>query len=195
MSRRAVFLDRDGTVTAEVGYVTAPDQLRLLPGSAAAIRRINEAGLLAIVVTNQSGVARGLFDEGLVDEVHALLRRQLAGEGARLDGIYVCAHHPSLGEPPWRQDCDCRKPKPGLLTRAAREHGVELASSYMVGDSARDLEAARRAGAMPVLVLTGYGRDDLRDRIGPLGMDAQPAYVAEDLRDAVEWILSMEARS
>ena len=195
MTRRAVFMDRDGTVSAEVGYVTSLDSFRLLPRSAAAIRRLNEAGMLAIVVTNQSGLARGLFDEALMNDVHALMRRQLEQAGARLDGLYVCAHHPSLGEPPWRQDCDCRKPKPGLLTLAAREHGVDLASSYVIGDSARDLEAGRRAGAMPVLVLTGHGQDDLRDRIEPVGGDARPAHVADDLLDAVEWILAKEARS
>ncbi|MGH9868842.1 MAG: D-glycero-alpha-D-manno-heptose-1,7-bisphosphate 7-phosphatase [Candidatus Polarisedimenticolia bacterium] len=195
MTRRAVFMDRDGTVSAEVGYVTAVDQFRLLPRSAAAIRRLNEAGLLAIVVTNQSGLARGLFDEALMNEVHALLRCQLEQAGARLDGLYVCPHHPSLGEPPWRQECDCRKPKPGLLTVAAGEHDVALASSYVIGDSARDMEAARRAGAMPVLVLTGHGREDLRDRIEPLGAGARPAHVADDLLDAVEWILAKEGRS
>jgi D-glycero-D-manno-heptose 1,7-bisphosphate phosphatase len=187
-------MDRDGTLSAEVGYVTALDQFRLLPRSAAAIRRLNEANLLAVVVTNQSGVARGLFDEALVEQVHARMRDQLAQEGARLDGIYVCAHHPVLGEPPWRRACDCRKPEPGLLIRAAREMDVDLASSWLVGDSARDLEAGRRAGVSPVLVLTGYGRDELRDRIGPDG-GAQPAYVAEDLMDAVDWILTQEARS
>ncbi len=194
MSARAgVFMDRDGTLSAEVGYVTALDQFRLLPGAARAVRALNEASIPAILVTNQSGIARGLFDEALLDEVHALMERLLRDEGARLDGIYVCPHHPEMGEPPWRRACDCRKPEPGLILRAASRHGVDPARSYVVGDSARDLEAGVRAGCRPVLVLTGYGRDELRTRIDPSGL--VPAFVGEDLLDAVRWILAEETSS
>jgi D-glycero-D-manno-heptose 1,7-bisphosphate phosphatase len=192
MSRLAVFMDRDGVVNDEVGYVTSIDAFRLLPRVDEAIRRINDAGLLAIVVTNQSGVARGFFDEDLVESVHALLRERLAAGGARLDGIYVCPHHPDQGVPPWRRRCDCRKPEPGLMLQAAAEHGIDLAASYMVGDSARDLEAARRAGMAGILVLTGYGRSNLQEQLETAG--ARPAFVAEDLLDAVEWILRTEQR-
>ena len=180
-------MDRDGVLNEEVGYVTSLEAFRLLPRTAEAIRRISEAGLLAIVVTNQSGIARGLFDEGLMETVHAALRDRLAAAGAQLDGLYICPHHPDLGIAPWRRRCDCRKPEPGLLLQAAREMDIDLPASYMVGDSVRDMEAARRAGVTGILALTGYGRSVLRDRIGP-GHTA-PAYVAEDLFDAVDWIV------
>lgn len=190
MSRRAIFMDRDGTVSDEVGYVNHIDRYRLLPRSAEAIRKINAAGFLSFVITNQSGVARGLFDEALLHEVHATLRRWLEEKGAKLDGIYFCPHHPEEGVPPWRQNCDCRKPRPGLLRRAALEHDVDLASSYMIGDTVLDIEAARNAGMTGVLVLTGYGKGDLNFRMRARGLE--PAHIAEDLLEAVEWILQRE---
>jgi D-glycero-D-manno-heptose 1,7-bisphosphate phosphatase len=143
-------------------------------------------------VTNQSGIARGLFDEPLLQLVHQKLAALLSQEAARLDGIYACVHHPDVGEPPWRADCDCRKPRPGLLLRAAAEHGVDLSRSYMVGDTALDIEAARRVGATGVLVLTGYGKGELIFRMKQRGL--APAHVAPDLLDAVEWILERERR-
>lgn len=191
MTRRAVFMDRDGTISDEVGYVNHIDRYRLLPRSAEAIRRVNEAGLLAIVVTNQSGVARGLFPEALVRQVHSALEQSLQERGARLDGIYYCPHHPRDGVAPWVRECDCRKPKPGLILRAAAEHAVDLGSSYMIGDSVGDLEAANNAGLTGILVLTGYGRGDLEFRITRRGLT--PAFVADDLLEAVEWILEKEA--
>jgi len=188
--RQAIFMDRDGTVSDEVGYVNHIDRYRLLPRSAEAIRRINQAGLMAFVVTNQSGIARGLFDEALLRRVHEALARMLADQGARLDGIYACVHHPDVGEPPWRADCDCRKPRPGLLLRAAQDHGVDLSRSYMIGDTVLDIEAARRAGATGVLVLTGYGKGDLDFRMSQRRLT--PAHIAGDLLDAVAWILERE---
>lgn len=190
MSRRAIFMDRDGTVSDEVGYVNDLGRYRLLPGSAEAIRRINQSGFLAFVITNQSGVARGLFDETLLRQVNETLARWLLEEGARLDGIYVCPHHPDVGEAPWRQQCECRKPRPGLLRQAAREHDVDLSASYMIGDTVLDIEAARNAGATGVLVLTGYGKGDLKYRMAQRGLT--PAHVAADLLEAVEWILDRE---
>jgi len=183
---RAIFMDRDGTVCEEVGYVNHPSRCRLLPRSAEAIRRINEAGWKAIVVTNQAGVARGYFEEEMIGVVHERLKALLAASGARVDGIYTCAHHPDVGPDPYRRDCDCRKPRPGLLRRAAADLGIDLAGSYMIGDSTKDIEAAAAAGARSVLVLTGYGRGEWeyrRDRFR-----VPPAHVAEDLLDAVEWI-------
>ena len=135
-SRPAVFIDRDGTLTDEVGYVNHPSRLRLLPRSAEAIRRLNAAGVAAVVVTNQAGIARGYFSEKLLHEVHDVLRAQLAAAGARLDGLYACVHHPSEGEPPYRARCDCRKPQAGLLVRAAADLGLDLGRSTMVGDKA-----------------------------------------------------------
>src|SRR5881409_4350793 len=131
--RPAVFIDRDGTLTEEVGYVNHPQRLRLLPRSAEAIRRLNERGIAAVVVTNQAGVARGYFSEEVLHAVNAALVSRLKDEGAHLDGIYVCSHHPTEGEPPYRMVCECRKPKPGLLLRAASELGLDLSGSTLVG--------------------------------------------------------------
>lgn len=190
MTRRAVFMDRDGTISEEVGYLNHLSRYRLMPRSLEAIRLVNRAGILVIVTTNQSGVARGYFSESLVHEVHALLRSRAAEAGARLDAIYYCPHHPREGDPPLRTDCDCRKPRPGMILRAAREHRIDLARSYVIGDSLADIEAAAAAGVPGILVLTGYGRGLVehqsdRFRVAPL-------HTAEDLLDAVRWILARE---
>lgn len=188
--KRAVFVDRDGTVADEVGYVNHPSRLRLLPRSGQALKRIREAGFLAVVVTNQAGVARDYFDESVVHETHRRLVALLEGEGTGVDRIYFCPHHPREGKPPYRQDCRCRKPLPGMLHQAAEELGIDLPRSYMVGDGVVDVEAARSAGVVPILVLTGYGRGHVelrRDR-----WKVQPEHIAEDLLDAVEWILARE---
>jgi len=188
MSRAAIFLDRDGTICEEVGYVNHVSRSRLLPGSLEAIHLINQAGLLAVVTTNQSGVARGYFSEDLVGAVHAQLLSAVSSGGARLDAIYHCPHHPSEGSPPWRAACDCRKPKPGMILRAAREHGIDLAGSYVVGDSVVDIEAGAAAGLPGVLVLTGYGRGLLEHQ--KHRFKTEPAHAAEDLLGAVRFILS-----
>jgi len=191
VKRGAIIMDRDGTISEEVGYVNHLSRWRLLPRSLEAVRLVNQAGLLAIVTTNQSGVARGYFSQDLVEAVHGRLRL-LAGEsGARLDAIYYCPHHPSEGAPPWRSACDCRKPKPGMILRAAREHDIDLASSFVVGDSVVDIEAGHAAGVPGVLVLTGYGRglvEHQKDRFR-----TPPAHTAEDLLAAVRWILERRA--
>jgi D-glycero-D-manno-heptose 1,7-bisphosphate phosphatase len=187
-SRPAVFIDRDGTLTEEVGYVNHPSRLQLLPRAAEAIRRLNAAGVAAVVVTNQAGIARGYFSESVLHAVHDALRAQLATAGARLDGLYACVHHPSEGAAPYRADCDCRKPRPGLLQRAACDLGLDLARSTMVGDKASDLVPARAVGADAVLVLTGYGRGEWEYRREHFAV--QPDHVATDLLDAVEWTLA-----
>lgn len=192
MGRRAIIMDRDGTVCDEVGYVNHVGRVRLLPRSAAAIRAANEAGFQTVVATNQAGVARGYFAESLVDEVHDRVRELLAADGARLDGIYYCPHHPEVGEPAYRKVCTCRKPLPGMLERARDEMGIDLTASYMVGDTVKDLEAGRRAGATSVLVLTGYGRGELQYQSH--AWTVKPDHVAEDLLDAVTWILDRESR-
>lgn len=186
-SRPAVFIDRDGTLTDEVGYVNHPTRLRLLPRSAEAIRRLNEAGVPAVVVTNQAGIARGYFSEDVLHAVNAELTAQLARGGARLDGVYVCMHHPTEGATPYRVECECRKPKPGLLLNAARDLDLDLRRSIIVGDKPSDLEVAPLVGARSVLVLTGYGRGEWeyqRERF-----PVTPDHVATDLLDAVEWAL------
>jgi D-glycero-D-manno-heptose 1,7-bisphosphate phosphatase len=188
VSRPAVFIDRDGTLTEEVGYVNHPSRLRLLPRSAQAIRRLNEAGVAAVVATNQAGIARGYFSEDVLHAVNDALVAQLKDAGAHLDGIYVCAHHPREGQPPFRADCDCRKPKPGLLVRAAAELSLDLRASTMVGDKASDLVPAHAVGARGVLVLTGYGRGEWEYRREHFAV--VPDFVAGDLLDAVEWALA-----
>jgi D-glycero-D-manno-heptose 1,7-bisphosphate phosphatase len=182
---RAVFLDRDGTLVDELGFLRRPADLRLLPGAAAGVARFNRAGWRAVLVTNQSGIARGLLDEPTLAAIHARLARELARGGAHLDGLYHCPHlaPASPGEP--GTVCDCRKPEPGLLLRAARELDLELGSSWIVGDSRRDLEAGRRAGlAGGLLVLTGKGRAELAE------WDAERPATAPDLDAAARAILA-----
>jgi D-glycero-D-manno-heptose 1,7-bisphosphate phosphatase len=148
--------------------------------AAAAIRRLNEARLPVVVVTNQSGVGRGYFPDSLVNTVHELMKQQLAGVGAHVDAIYYCPHTSADG-------CDCRKPKPGLLEQAAREHGLELKRSFVVGDRYGDVELAHRVGARGVLVRTGYGAGE--EAWHAEEWRAAPHFVADDLAAAVEWIL------
>jgi D-glycero-D-manno-heptose 1,7-bisphosphate phosphatase len=188
MKRRAVFIDRDGTISEEVGYVNHPSRYRVFPFAAEAIKLLNGAGWLAVLVTNQAGVARGYFTEDVITAVHALLARELEREGARLDAVYYCPHHPSVGEPPYRSDCDCRKPKPGLITRAAVEHDIDLARSWMIGDRYGDVELARNAGVNSALVLTGYGRGEFEYQRE--SWQREPDLVAENLLEAVREILS-----
>lgn len=185
--KRAVFMDRDGTVSDEVGYLNHVSRLRVFPFSASAIRKINDASMLAVLVTNQAGVARGYFPETMIGDVHDRLVDELGREGARLDAIYYCPHHPSAGEPPYRADCDCRKPRPGMLRRAAEEHDVDLAGSYVVGDKYSDVKLAHAVGAKGVLVLTGYGRGEYEYERA--SWPREPEHVAESLVEAVDWIL------
>lgn len=183
----AVFIDRDGTLTEEVGYVNHPGRLRLLPGSAEAIRRLNGAGVKAVLVTNQSGIARGYFSEEVLHAVNEVLLSQLKAEGAHLDGLYMCPHHPRDGDPPYRAACDCRKPAPGLLLRAARDLGLDLGRSWIVGDKISDVLTGQRAGVRSILVLTGYGLGEWEYRRSR--MPRAPDHVAEDLLAAVGWVL------
>ncbi|MGH7310357.1 MAG: D-glycero-alpha-D-manno-heptose-1,7-bisphosphate 7-phosphatase [Candidatus Rokuibacteriota bacterium] len=187
-SRPAAFIDRDGTLTHEVGYVNHPKRLQLLPRSAEAIRRLNAAGVAAVVVTNQAGVARGYFSPDVLEATNAELVAQLKQAGASLDGVYVCPHHPTEGEPPFRAQCECRKPKPGLMLRAATELGLDLSVSTVVGDRPSDLASAQGLGCRGVLVLTGYGRGEWEYRRE--SFPVMPDHVAVDLLDAVEWILA-----
>ena len=186
MKRRAVFMDRDGTISEEVGYVNHPSRYRVFPYSAEAVRLLNEAGWLAILVTNQAGVARGYFTEELIGSVHGVLTAELEKKGARLDAIYYCAHHPSVGEPPYRFECDCRKPRPGLIERAADRFEIELGESWMVGDRYSDVELARNARVRSAFVLSGYGRGEWEYQRG--AWRHQPDLVAEDLLEAVRRI-------
>jgi D-glycero-D-manno-heptose 1,7-bisphosphate phosphatase len=193
MTRQAIFLDRDGTICEEVGYVNHVSRCRLLPRSIEAIRLINRAGYLSVVTTNQAGVARGYFSESLVGEVHARLLSLVAQGGARLDALYYCPHHPSEGRPPYRMECDCRKPRPGMILRAAAEHGIDLRHSFAIGDGLPDIGAAAAAGVPSIQVLTGYGRGLMEHQ--PERYTLRPMHTAEDLLDAVLWILARQPQA
>ncbi len=183
----AVFLDRDGTINEQMGYINHRCRFILLPGAAEAIRRLNDAELPVIVITNQSGLARGYFPEALLTEVHEKMNRLLALEGAHVDAIYICPHHPEAKEGQFRIACDCRKPKPGLVLQAAAELGLDPSRSFVVGDRWSDIKTAANCGATSILVRTGYGRGD-EQFIGPQ-QTVQPDYRADDLPGAVNWIL------
>ena len=157
-SRRAVFLDRDGTVNEEVHFLSQPDQIELLPTVASTISKLNQSGIAIVVVTNQSGVARGYIPEKQLDVIHTRLSHLLAEQNALIDGIYYCPHHPTEGIGQYHVDCDCRKPMPGMLLRAARELNLDLTRSLMIGDRISDLEAGANAGCQTALVRTGYGQ-------------------------------------
>ena len=187
MAKSAVFIDRDGTISEEIGYVNHPSRFRLFEYSSAAIRKLNDAGWLAIVVTNQAGVARGYFSEDVITEVHNRLNKELAQQNARLDAIYYCAHHPSVGEPPYRLDCDCRKPKAGLIKRASADFDIDLAKSWMVGDRYSDIELAHNAGLRSAFVLSGYGRGEWEYQRSSWKL--QPDLVSENLLEAVNSIV------
>lgn len=183
----AVFLDRDGTVNEEMGYINHPSRFQILPGVAKAIKLLNRAGLKVIVVSNQSGAARGYFPEELIGKVNNKMIHILKKQGAHIDGIYYCPHHREAIVPSYRVACDCRKPKIGLLTRAAQELAIDLSRSYVVGDRFIDLELAHNAGSKGVLVMTGYGKGELIHQ--GKSSRVEPDFVAEDLWKAAEWIL------
>lgn len=178
--RPAVFLDRDGTIAEEVGYLNHLSRFRMFPFAAAAIRKLNEANLPAIVVTNQSGIGRGYFPESLVQIVHDRMLQELSSAGARIDGIYYCPHTSA-------DACDCLKPKTGMLERAVREHAIDLKRSFVVGDRYIDVVLGHNAGARGILVRTGYGEGELAWHAAQ--WPEQPNFVAETLTDAVDWIL------
>lgn len=178
--RPAVFLDRDGTICEEVGYLNHISRLHIFPFAAAAIARLNQAGLPVIVVTNQSGISRRIFPESLVAQVHARISHELSAAGARVDAYYYCSHTK-------QDDCACRKPLPGLLKQAAQEHGLRLDRSFVVGDRYADVELAHGVGGRGALVLTGYGRGEYD--LHRLEWPRQPDLVVEDLSEAVDAIL------
>ncbi|MDD5543939.1 MAG: HAD family hydrolase [Acidobacteriia bacterium] len=184
----AIFLDRDGTICEEVGYVNHPSRCRLLPFAATAIQKINDAGLKAVVVSNQAGVARGYFSEELVHEVHRKIAIEIGKARAHIDAIYYCPHHPDGSVAEFRKVCECRKPRPGLLQRAERELGVDLQRSFVVGDRYSDVELAALNGLQSVLVLTGYGRGEWEYHRHE--WKYQPHWVCENVLEAVEKIIA-----
>ncbi len=175
--RPAVFLDRDGVINEDKKYASDPKVAVLLPGVAGAIKRLNDAGITTIVVSNQSGVARGYHSEDDVRRFNSTLASQLQEAGARIDGWYYCPHLPGGAILEYAKECECRKPKSGMLTQAAREHNIDFSKSYMVGDKERDIVAGATAGTKTILV-------------GGEESNHAPGYRARDLADAVDLILS-----
>ncbi|MBL8863348.1 MAG: HAD family hydrolase [Planctomycetes bacterium] len=182
--RAAVFLDRDGVLLREDAWVLAPDQVVLLEGAARGVRLLNEAGVPVLVVTNQSALARGWLDEAGLAAIHARMAELLAQEGARVDAIRHCPHHPEEGRGELRRVCRCRKPAPGMLLDLARERGLDLAASWTIGDAERDVAAARAAGTHTALVLTGKGAREAA-RISP-----PPEILAARLDEAASLVLA-----
>lgn len=183
--RGAIFFDRDGTLADEIGYVNHLSRFHVLPWAAEAVRRVNQAGLIAVVVTNQSGVARRMFPESLVKEIHRLLDQKIKEGGGTLAAIYYCPHSPN-------EECDCRKPKPGMLLRAAQELGIDLTRSFLISDRYMDVEMAHAVGARAALVMSGYGLGDWEHYRGT--WPRQPEVVAANSLEAVEEILKLLKR-
>lgn len=186
-ARRAIFLDRDGTINVEKDYLHRVEDFEFIPGAPEAIRRLKAAGYLVIVVTNQSGVARGYYDEPAVAALHGHIQALLESYGTGIDAFYLCPHHPTEGVGAYRIDCDCRKGAPGMLQQAAREHGIDLAESFMIGDKLADIEAGNAAGCRAILVRTGYGTKD-EPRVAAQYPGTR---VCRDLAAAVTYLLEM----
>jgi D,D-heptose 1,7-bisphosphate phosphatase len=185
VSAPAVFLDRDGTLIEEAGYLDRLDRIALFPWTVDALRMLKRAGFALVVITNQSGVGRGLIDEAFVEATHRALDERLAAGGARVDAYYHCPHHPQADLDAYRIQCDCRKPATGLFTKASAALDIDPARSFGVGDRWQDLEPAVALGARGVLVKTGYGVSALARPSARVAA----AYVADNLMDATTWIL------
>ncbi|MDT8445007.1 MAG: D-glycero-beta-D-manno-heptose 1,7-bisphosphate 7-phosphatase [Desulfuromonadales bacterium] len=182
--RRTVFLDRDGTINIEKDYLHKIEDFEFIPGVPEAIKRLKDAGFLVVVVSNQSGVGRGYFNEQAVETLHEHIQTELAAYGTSIDAFYFCPHHPVHGVDDYQIDCDCRKGAPGMLLQAAEDYNIDLSRSFMIGDKLADIEAAERAGCTPILVLTGYGNDT------QLQQEVAAVEKCRDLSCAASFILS-----
>jgi D-glycero-D-manno-heptose 1,7-bisphosphate phosphatase len=188
--RPAVFIDRDGTINQELGYVNHISRFMLLPGVGEAISLLNEHNRLVLITSNQSGVARGYFPIDLVHQTHEQMKRELKNENAHIDGIYFCPHHPDGAVLEYKKACRCRKPETGLIELARKEFDIDMGKSYVIGDRWLDIAFAHNAGLPGILVLTGYGMGEREYVVPPQGIT--PAYVAENLVEAVRWLLSQD---
>jgi D-glycero-D-manno-heptose 1,7-bisphosphate phosphatase len=191
MKKKAVFLDRDGTINKDVGYPDSFSVIEIYPYSFEAIRKINEIGLLAVIITNQSGVGRGLIVEKNLHDIHRKLRDSFAERNVHFDGIYYCPHYLLSSTPQYRKDCHCRKPNPGMALQAAEDLKIDMKNSYMIGDKVEDILFGLNIQAKSILVLTGYGQESL-PKLKKRGI--KPAYVAQNLLDAVSWIVEEEKK-
>lgn len=192
MKKPAVFIDRDGTVNEQMGYVNHPSRFVILPGVAEALRMLNDEGYLAIIVSNQSGVARGYFPIELLYNIHSLMEETLLKEGAKVDGIYFCPHYPKGSVPEYSFECDCRKPKTGLIDQACKDFDIDMPRSFMIGDHYTDMELADRLNVKGILVKTGYGSGVVEYNLP--SVKSKPCFIAEDLLDAIKWIIKNTVR-
>lgn len=189
MTRRehpAVFVDRDGTLIEDVGYLSSVDQIKLIPKATEALKILKSCGYKIIVISNQSGVARGYFDEASVQTINREVLKIFSGNGALIDGIYYCPHHTAYGSAPYRKECDCRKPAPGMILQAKKEHNLDLSNSCIIGDKRTDIVTGKNLNIPAILVLTGYGKEEkakiMRDK------NPKPNFIADDIYQAALWI-------
>ncbi len=187
MKKRAVFIDRDGTINEQMGYINHISRFIILPRVADAIRLLNQNDHLVIVISNQSGVARGYFPLELVHEVHDYMIQELSKAGAFIDGVFFCPHYPHGEVEEFAIDCDCRKPGTGMVDLACRRFKIDMSHSYVIGDRYTDMELAKRCNVKGIMVKTGYGRGDIKYVLPRKGI--RPAYIAKDLLEAVKWII------
>lgn len=187
-----VFMDRDGTICEEKMYLSNPDDVSLIPGAAKAIRLINERGGLAIVITNQAGIARGILSESVLVEIHDRMKMLLSREQAQINAIYYCPHHKDAKNPLYRVECKCRKPEKGMFEKASKDFDIADARYYMVGDKNIDIQWGKNIGAFSIVVLTGYGEEELKK--SKAECQNQPDFAAKDLHEAVVHIMKREAR-
>ncbi|MBN2059989.1 MAG: HAD family hydrolase [Deltaproteobacteria bacterium] len=190
MKKPAVFLDRDGTVNEQMGYINHISRFKILPGVPEAIRILNENNFYAIILSNQSGVARGYFPITLVEEVHERLKESLKESGAFIDGIFFCPHYPRGSLNKYCIECDCRKPGTGLLDQARELFDIDITGSYMIGDTISDMVFAQRCKIKGVMVKTGYGLGEIKHLLPSSAVE--PQHIADDLLDAVRWIIEIE---
>jgi D-glycero-D-manno-heptose 1,7-bisphosphate phosphatase len=187
MKKPAVFIDRDGTINEQMGYINHVSRFKILPRVPQAIRMLNRHGFLVLVVSNQSGVARGYYPMDLVETIHHLMVARIKEKQGVIDGVFFCPHHPAGSVPEFSRECNCRKPKTGLIEQACKSFEIDLRRSFVVGDMYTDIELAHRAGLKGVLVKTGYGLGEIEYILSRKA--AKPAHIAEDLLDAVRWIM------
>ncbi len=193
MKNKAVFLDRDGTINEEMGYINHLSRFRIFPFTAKAIALLRENGYKIIVVTNQAGVARGYFTEEQVREVHLFLQNRLSKENAQIDKIYYCPHHPTEGNGKYKKTCVCRKPNTGMISKAVEDFDIDLSRSYMIGDRYKDVLFAHKVGLKSIMVLTGYGKGEYtyqRDT-----WEQKPDFLCENLLLAAQYICEQNQRT
>ena len=187
---KAVFFDRDGTINIESGYIRDLNNVKLIPGAAQAIKRLKEAGFLAILITNQSGPARGYYSEDWVNQLNQKVQNLLVEQGTCLDEIYYCPHLPDGTVPEYTKVCDCRKPAIGLIQKAQTKFEIDLQNSFMLGDKATDVELGQNAGCHPILLKTGYGERVLSGNYQYIPDQSIPYHIADNISDAAQWILN-----